>query len=1129
MNFLQVHRRPILGTAIAVVVVVIALLLFPHSIRAATGPISGTLANWLSGLLYFFLQMFANLLVVIINIMVAVASYNTFLNASAVEKGWVIVRDISNMFFIIVLLIISFGTILKLENYRYNKLLARLIIMAVLVNFSKFIAGFFIDFSQVIMLTFVNAWRDVAAGNITAALGLQQIIELSGSNFLHVASGSVDEGAILTAVVLGLFLVVVACIVMFIIALVLIMRILALWFLIVLSPLAYVLRTYPSTEKYAQRWWQEFGKYVIVGPVVAFLLWLSLAIMSQPDQFSADVFLIKRPNTTESSGVVKTPTGIDASSPEGQITASITKIGESQNLLSYIMGIMLLVGTLVITKEIGVAGGQMAGQWAEKIKGFGTKLATVGGAAMTFGVPGLAATTLGKPTMKLAGKAGAGLAKGTGNAVLDWAERVTGANLRPSEIAEQWKRGSKRRHERSREHVYTKALKRWEGQKAGTYTTRRLNWGRRKFGILPTMERVKGTKDIPSRPVLAGLADWEYMKVNEITPEALIGRLRGDRRKFTENTVAHERQKKHLQDLRKRSQEAADLVDPEEFYIRENTQAATRKRFRDLSRQIQQSRMSGPNAPENFRTILDKDGNKTQQSIDDVMKAEGIDPAANPATDRKKFRFLRNWDRERANEREPIGKIEQEERNRIMQSTTQEQRVQEGQARLRVLAQDRRNEAKLYEGPNAQLTEKSRSDKNQQLTDLKKALDQIDRDIKAKQAAGAPHTDLLTQRDEMRKNADYLARYLKDNRAVEDKDKKLSDEYAKVQTKQADRYDRSATEAITDTELKKYKKAVDDQEKVVKQASDEVAKYRPAVMFELQHAMRQQINEKQKQLLSDDWHEHAAVAQDALRTGDASLYAAALNRAAQYANENELMNYFGYDYSPGDFQKYITDTFEKTFHLSREQALSIGTDLSYTAEKMGHWRLARSTTIDAATGRREWQNLDDQEAEIVAEIRKRDAEGFARQTNRLGYGDEIVGLAEGIRAPTRSQEEAPGEWERYRQEKAAYFRSGGSREFQLGGYAMTYFIEKFGNMFRNMNQGRFNDSLAVSMSSPANRNRIKILEQLAQGVARKDESKKDRFMPEFTEAVRGYASAEHAETRDFLKEGLAAIRRSEAR
>jgi len=107
-----------------------------------------------------------------------VVQYNDFIDSAAVQTGWSVVRDICNMFFVLILLVIAFGTILRLQNYRMNRLLGKLIIMIVLVNFSKMIAGFFIDISQVVSMTFVNAFADTAAANFVQALHLREMLAL---------------------------------------------------------------------------------------------------------------------------------------------------------------------------------------------------------------------------------------------------------------------------------------------------------------------------------------------------------------------------------------------------------------------------------------------------------------------------------------------------------------------------------------------------------------------------------------------------------------------------------------------------------------------------------------------------------------------------------------------------------------------------------------------------------------------------------------------------------------------------------------------------------------------------------------------------------------------------------------
>src|SRR5680860_126096 len=116
----------------------------------------------------------------LMGILVYIAQYNNFTNSAVIINGWRVARDVANMFFVVVLLIIAFGTILQLENYNYKKWLPKLILMAILINFSKTICGLLIDVSQVIMLTFVNAFGKMGPGSLTNMLGITGWQKLDG-------------------------------------------------------------------------------------------------------------------------------------------------------------------------------------------------------------------------------------------------------------------------------------------------------------------------------------------------------------------------------------------------------------------------------------------------------------------------------------------------------------------------------------------------------------------------------------------------------------------------------------------------------------------------------------------------------------------------------------------------------------------------------------------------------------------------------------------------------------------------------------------------------------------------------------------------------------------------------------
>src|SRR6056297_1863645 len=219
------------------------------------------------------------LITLLVKVFVAVAQYNQFIASAAVSKGWIIIRDVFNMFFVIALLIIAFSTVLGIQKYHYKQILLSLLIAAVLVNFSKLICGIFIDVSQVLMLTFVRAFKDVAGGNLIEMMGLRGLLSLKSG-----AATEVGAIEILGATLLALIMATISVVVIGVMVMILIFRIVWLWFLVVLSPLAFVASVFPGqTKGYASQWWRNFTKEIIIGPVLAFCLWLSFAVVQEGD------------------------------------------------------------------------------------------------------------------------------------------------------------------------------------------------------------------------------------------------------------------------------------------------------------------------------------------------------------------------------------------------------------------------------------------------------------------------------------------------------------------------------------------------------------------------------------------------------------------------------------------------------------------------------------------------------------------------------------------------------------------------------------------------------------------------------------------------------------------------------
>ena len=114
-----------------------ALLFVPGFASAAT--VGSFFAGAIATVLQVFIWLLGKVLVLIIYLVVWVAQYNEFVTSPAVSVGWGVVRDICNMFFIVFLLIIAFSTILNIQSFEFKHNLPKLLLIAVLINFSKLI------------------------------------------------------------------------------------------------------------------------------------------------------------------------------------------------------------------------------------------------------------------------------------------------------------------------------------------------------------------------------------------------------------------------------------------------------------------------------------------------------------------------------------------------------------------------------------------------------------------------------------------------------------------------------------------------------------------------------------------------------------------------------------------------------------------------------------------------------------------------------------------------------------------------------------------------------------------------------------------------------------------------------
>jgi hypothetical protein len=286
------------------------------------------------------------ILVLEVDALIRVSQYHNFVSPgpSAVRIGWIVTRDLSNMFFIVILLIIAFGTILGSSTYHYEKNLPRLLIMAVVINFSKTICGIFIDMGQVIMLTFVNGFKEAAGGNFVNAFQINKLLALGDS------AGTYTFGMVV-AMMFAFILSAIAVSVVLVMLVISIFRIVMLWVLIILSPIAFLSSAIPKGGEYYGQWWKEFKKYIITGPIIAFFLWLSLA--SVQDAGTAGV-AGEGQGFPKSSAAAAGEAGAAATIGDSKIPSEAG--ASSDVIMNMVIAICLMFAGLKFASESGVVG-----------------------------------------------------------------------------------------------------------------------------------------------------------------------------------------------------------------------------------------------------------------------------------------------------------------------------------------------------------------------------------------------------------------------------------------------------------------------------------------------------------------------------------------------------------------------------------------------------------------------------------------------------------------------------------------------------------------------------------------------------------------------------------------------------
>ena len=197
---------------------------------------------------------------------------------SGIYLAWVIMRNISNVAFIVAFLVIIYSqlTSVGISNYGVKKMLPRLVIAAVLVNLSFTICAILLDLSNIAGYAFQDAFMGIkntisTVGENTSTWTWSEVISTALSNGALAVGAGYAVSLALTTELLPMLVpaAALAGLTLLLILLIMAARQALIIILIIISPLAFVCYLLPGTEKWFKKWRDLFLTMLVFFPAFA--------------------------------------------------------------------------------------------------------------------------------------------------------------------------------------------------------------------------------------------------------------------------------------------------------------------------------------------------------------------------------------------------------------------------------------------------------------------------------------------------------------------------------------------------------------------------------------------------------------------------------------------------------------------------------------------------------------------------------------------------------------------------------------------------------------------------------------------------------------------------------------------
>ncbi len=363
----------------------------PGVVETALSFLGDTLLIPVAGIAYVFLAIAGTVVGLAgglfnLSLEVLVFQFATYFgNSAGMLLGWSMLRDVGNILLVFGFVSIGVETILNVGHYSVGKTLPRLVIFAVLLNFSLFVTEAIIDTTNAVAVAvhqqaYAKECANQPSGCFVEKGIAAQVLAVSGIGSLPDAwsragevfsIGSGDKLQRIIAYVLSTIFMVTTAAVLFFGAFLILSRAITLAFLMITSPIGFAGMAIPALNKVAKDWWKALINNALFAPAFVLLMFVSLQVASGVRYSLA--------------GGKEVPSIVDA------LVVSVQTL-DFGGLLVFLLVIGFMFGALLAAKQFGVMGAETM-----------TKMA---GAAIGYGTAGLWARTgrfaIGRPMNRLA-------------------------------------------------------------------------------------------------------------------------------------------------------------------------------------------------------------------------------------------------------------------------------------------------------------------------------------------------------------------------------------------------------------------------------------------------------------------------------------------------------------------------------------------------------------------------------------------------------------------------------------------------------------------------------------------------------------------------------------------------------